>query len=249
MSTPIDLLSPEQLRSRAKSRRERLSSVLSDDGQTPWPVAVEGWRGDRQVFGFAVQDSEQLPPAILFARSTLDADTVVVFTDARMFTYAPDDAEGPKIFERYQRGEVTLLDLAKQGDPRVIEQVTVLPYSAEKGVHDVQSLRYLTRYTFGRETGVIWDVDETGLKMADHEISGKIPSALDWAMRVTGVGVEGRPFLIADGGDLAWERLDREVLEGTAAFLDEVSRGRFVILNADPKIGAAAGLSASSRDG
>lgn len=240
------LLSAEQLAARARSRREGISYQQSDRTASTWPITVEGWSGERQVFGFGLRDSTDLGGAVLLARSALNADTVVVFSDSRVFSPDMNDPADRRTLQRVQRGEVSLVDLATQGHPRVIEQMTIVPFNVERGITGVQMIRYLTRYTFGRETGIIWDIDTSGAAPFADTFAGAVPDALTWGMQEYGLDIDNQPFRSTAGGVLMWEHLDTALLNGVAAALKSLSHGHFVILNADPKIAEAAGLAPGS---
>ncbi|WP_146188101.1 hypothetical protein [Mycetocola zhujimingii] len=237
----VDLLSPGQLAARARMRRERAIG----DSQSDWSILIEGWSGGRQVFAFALPTLDALAGPLLVARSALNVDTVVLFTDSRVFALEPGDVDGQRTAERYQRGEVSLLELAMAGDPRVIDQLVILPFSVERGVLDPQMIRYLTRYESGRESGVIWDVD--GDEPMTATISGSVHGVLTWAMQDNAVGPDGQ--LAQPGEALMWEELDAHLLGIVAAALNTASEGRFVILDAHPKVATAAGFAPLSAPG
>lgn len=244
-----DLLSPEQLNARARFRRERLTDQAGQEGVSEWPIVVEGWSGERQVFGIMVTDRDDLRGAVSVARSAFNVDTVVVFSDSRMFSLDQKNPDDQKVFESYQRGEATLLDLAKRGDPRVVDLLMILPFSIEHGASTPQTIRYLTRYAFGREVGLVWDIDNDKPAMSMDSLKGRIPEALKWAMQDNGMGTDGQPIKAGDGAELMWEQLDAHRLLGVGNLLDQVTGGRFVILNAHPKITEAAGLAPGSAPG
>lgn len=236
----VDLLSSEQLIARARSRREQLSNQVSKGGFSGWPIVVEGWSNGRQVFGFAPTDSELIAQSVAVARSCFNADTVVVFSDARVFSPNMDDPEERRVYDAYMREEVTQDDLARQGHPAVMDLLLISKADVVNGVATPIMQRYLTRYSFGHEVGVVWDEPTTQDDLRVQ--AGRIPDALEWSMRRYGVGTDGEPMKIAEGGQLIWEAFDSNVFESACGTLGDVSNGRFVVLNSDPKIGAASGL-------
>jgi len=246
----VNLLDPIQLQARARLRRELLSTQTTDDGLTQWPIIIEGWSGQRQVFGFGVTTSDEIAMSILLARSALDVDTVVVFSDSRLFSPDLSSPAESEMLARYERGEVTLMSLAQQGHPGISEQIVILPADTTRGAYSPQMLGYLGKYSFGREVGLVWDPEpSTVLLDQGPDLSGKIPEGLAWALRDNGFSADGQIVPTADGGVLLWERLDKDILDFVASALDQVSEGRFVILNAASKITTAAGLTPGSAPG
>ena len=241
-----DLLSTQQISARARARREHLSRHHTDDGASEWPIIVEGWSGDRQAFGLGVRTTADLVGTVLLARSALNVDKVVVFSDSRMFSPDLTDRGDREIFDRYGRGEVTLADLSAQGHPRVIEAVFTMVFDKDRGILETNAMRYLTSYFRGRETGVIWDDDAP---MLTDPLHGNTPAALTMAMQTTGLAKGSKQFQVADGGRLMWEDLDADDLREVVRVLGLATKGRFIILNADPKITAAAGLKPGSAPG